>query len=95
MIWWAHHFLTALAHHDPQVFVVLDLPTSLALLFLQITVFIGLASRDMTDDDREWWARAGAWILIVGVSWLVASAVAILGPLLLDADTPRARLLAR
>ena len=27
MIWWAHHFLTALAHHDPQVFVVVDLPT--------------------------------------------------------------------
>jgi hypothetical protein len=83
--WWAHHFLTALAQHDPQVFVVIDLPTSLALLFLQITVFIGLASRDMTDDDREWWARAGAWILIVGLSWLVASAIAILGPLLLDA----------
>ena len=68
---WAHHFLTALARHDPQVFVVIDLPTSLVLLFLQITVFIGLASRDMTDDDREWWARAGAWILIVGLSWLV------------------------
>jgi hypothetical protein len=82
---WAHHFLTGLARHDPQVFVVIDLPTSLALLFLQITVFIGLASRDMTDDDREWWARAGAWILIVGISWLVASAIAILGPLLLDA----------
>jgi hypothetical protein len=82
---WAHHFLTALARHDPQVFVVIDLPTSLALLFLQITVFIGLASRDMTDDDREWWARAGAWILIVGISWLVASAIVILGPLLLDA----------
>jgi hypothetical protein len=82
--WWAHHFLTALAQHDPQVFVVIDLPTSLALLFVQITVFIGLASRDMTDDDREWWARAGAWILIVGISWLVASAIAILGPLLLD-----------
>ena len=82
---WAHHFLTALAQHDPQVFVVVDLPTSLALLFLQITVFIGLASRDMSDDDREWWARAGAWILIIGLSWLVASAVAILGPLALDA----------
>ncbi len=74
-----------LAQHDPQVFVVIDLPTSLVLLFLQITVFIGLASRDMSDDDREWWARAGAWILIIGLSWLVAAAVAILGPLALDA----------
>ena len=82
---WAHHFLTALARHDPQVFVVIDLPTSLVLLFLQIAVFIGLASRDMSDDDREWWARAGAWILIIGLSWLVAAAIAILGPLALDA----------
>ncbi len=82
---WVHHFLTALARHDPQVFVVIDLPTSLVLLFLQITVFIGLASRDMSDDDREWWARAGAWILIIGLSWLVAAAIAILGPLALDA----------
>jgi hypothetical protein len=85
VIWWAHHFLTMLARHDPQIFVVIDLPTSLVLLFLQITVFIGLASRDMTNDDREWWARACAWILIVGLTWLGASAVAILGPIALDA----------
>ena len=84
-IWTAHHFLTALAHHNPQVFVVLDLPTSFILLFLQITLFIGLASRDMTDEDREWWARAGAWLLIVGVTWLVAAAIVFLGPIALDA----------
>jgi Patatin-like phospholipase len=83
--WWAHHYLTSLAHHDPQLFVVVDLPTSLLLFFLQITVFIGLASRDMTDEDREWWARAGAWILIAGVTWLIASGVVILGPLAFDA----------
>jgi hypothetical protein len=82
---WAHHFLTALARHDPEIFVVIDLPTSLVLLFLQITVFIGLASRDMSDEDREWWARAGAWILIIGVSWLAAAGIAILGPPALDA----------
>jgi hypothetical protein len=83
-IWAAHRFLTGLAHHDPQGFVVLDLPTSLILLFLQITVFIGLASRDMTDEDREWWARAGAWLLIVGVTWLAATAIVFLGPIALD-----------
>jgi hypothetical protein len=82
--WWVHRFLTSLAHQDPQVFVVIDLPTSMTLLFLQVTVFIGLASRDMTDEDREWWARAGAWILLVGMVWLVASAIVILGPLVLD-----------
>jgi Patatin-like phospholipase len=85
LIWGAHRFLTSLAYHDPQLFVVIDPPTSLMLLFVQVTVFIGLASRDMTDDDREWWARAGAWILIVGVTWLVVGGIVILGPLALDA----------
>jgi Patatin-like phospholipase len=85
LIWGAHRFLIVLAHHDPQVFVVFDLPISMILLFLQVTVFIGMASRDMNDEDREWWARAGAWILIVGIIWLVVSAVVMLGPLLLDA----------
>jgi hypothetical protein len=84
-IWWAHRHLTALAHHLPEIFVVVDLPTSFLLLFLQITVFTGLASRDMTDEDREWWARASAWILIVGITWLVVGGIVILGPLALDA----------
>jgi hypothetical protein len=83
--WWAHHDLTALAHHDPQVFVVIDLTISLLMFFLQIALFIGLASREMTDEDREWWARAGAWVLISAMAWGVASTVVILGPLLFDA----------
>ena len=82
--WGTHRFLDAFAQHDPQAFCVLDLTATLLLLFLQITLFIGLASRDMTDEDREWWARAAAWILIVAVTWLVTSGVVILGPLLLQ-----------
>ncbi len=85
IIWWCHGGLTHLAQDNPQLFVVVDLPIMLALLFLQVSVFIGLASRDMSADDREWWARAGAWILIVAVTWLVATVVMIFGPILLDA----------
>jgi Patatin-like phospholipase len=84
IIWWCHGGLTRLAHDNPQLFVVVDLPIMLALLFLQIAVFIGLASRDMSSEDREWWARAGAWILIVAVTWLVGSLVIIFGPILID-----------
>jgi hypothetical protein len=84
MIWWCHGGLTHLAHDNPQLFVVVVLPIMLALLFLQVAVFIGLASRDMSSEDREWWARAGAWILIVAVTWLVASTVIIFGPILID-----------
>ncbi len=81
---WAHHYLTSLAHNDPQLFVVVDLTISMLMLFLQIALFIGLASREMTDEDREWWARAGAWVLISAIAWGLASAVVILGPILFD-----------
>ena len=81
---WVHAFLVRQADDFPQRFSVIDLPISLALLFLQFSAFVGLASRDMTDEDREWWARAGAWILLAGTTWLAASAVAILGPVRLD-----------
>ena len=81
---WVHSFVTRRTSHYPERFSVFDLPISLGLLFLQFSVFVGLASRDMSDEDREWWARAGAWILLAGAVWLAASAVAILGPIRLD-----------
>jgi hypothetical protein len=79
-----HGFLAQEAFRHPAHFAVYDLPLALALLFLQFTAFVGLASRDMTDEDREWWARAAAWILIAAVVWLVAGTVSILAPVWLD-----------
>jgi patatin-like phospholipase len=81
---WVHAFLIRQAEMHPQRFCVIDLPISLTLLFLQFSAFVGLASRDLSDEDREWWARAGAWTLLAGVVWLVASALAIMGPIWLD-----------
>ena len=50
---------SALADFVPEL-TVIDLPISMAFLFLQFSAFVGLASHDLSDDDREWWARAGA-----------------------------------
>ncbi len=81
---WVHAFLAHEAYAHPAHYAVYDLPIALALLFLQFTAFVGLASRDMSDEDREWWARAGAWILIAGAVWLVTGTVSILAPVWLD-----------
>ena len=83
-IWWANHALNAMARYQPELFAAVDLPITLGLLFVQMTLFAGLASRDMTDDDREWWGRAAAWILMVGVVWLVAGTLVIYAPVLLS-----------
>jgi hypothetical protein len=73
---------TAYAAH---VYTVLAVPTVIAATLLGMTLFIGAVSKYqwIEDEDREWWARFGAWILIVMVGWIVLSAVTLFGPPLL------------
>jgi hypothetical protein len=58
-------------------------PTFLLLFVVTASIFIGLLSRKTSDEDREWWARMGAWILIVTVGWTLFSAIVLFGPWLL------------
>jgi hypothetical protein len=83
-IWWANHALTEMAFVHPELFAAVDLPITLSLVFAQITLFVGLASRDMTDDDREWWGRAAAWILMIAIGWLAGGTLVIYAPVLLS-----------
>jgi hypothetical protein len=76
----AHGSRLMLAANHPHLFAVLDLTTTLGCFSADLAVH-RLASREMTDEDREWWARTGAWILICAVAWGAVSTVAILGPL--------------
>jgi len=56
----------------------------LTMFLLTATIFIGIASRYTDDHDREWWGRAGAWVLIVSVFWTALSALVVFGPGLLS-----------
>ena len=47
-----------------------------------MTIFVGLANR-LTDEDREWLARYGAWVLIAALGWSAISYLVIFGPDLL------------
>ncbi len=66
-------------------FVTLSVPLVLASLTLGGTIYVAWLSRQSTsgDDDREWWARCGGWLLIALVCWLAACAVTLFGPALL------------
>jgi hypothetical protein len=58
-------------------------PVFLLLFLAAATVFVGLASFYTTDADREWLARAGAWVLIAAAVWMGLSLVVIFGPVAL------------
>lgn len=63
-----------------EYFVSFALPLLLLFLLLAVTLFVGLASRFTTDEDREWMARYGAWVLIAILGWSAISYLVIFGP---------------
>ena len=54
-------------------------PLVLAVLLLVNFLFTGLASRVTKDEDREWWGRSAAWILITIFGWIVFSVMDLWG----------------
>ena len=68
------------------VFVALSVPAVLLLIFAGIAILVGVSSFDIgfmqdliDDEDREWFARAGGWILIVAFGWLLLAGVGVFG----------------
>ena len=93
LLLWA---LANIIYFSPEPYVCLALPMFISTFLLGATLFTGLISKldadpDSSvpgkqtwsaDADREWWARMGAWCLIVSACWAVFSLIAIFGPLL-------------
>jgi hypothetical protein len=65
------------------VYVCFAVPLVLAILFVQSAIFVGLSSRLNEDYDREWWARAGGWVLVTAVAWIAFTGIGIYGPVLI------------
>ncbi len=63
-----------------SLYVCFAAPIFLILFLTASTLFVGFASRKTTDADREWLARAGAWVLIAAALWVVVSVIVIFGP---------------
>jgi hypothetical protein len=51
----------------------------MAVVMLVNFIFTGLASWVSEDEDREWWARSAAWIVITIVGWVVVNAIVLWG----------------
>jgi hypothetical protein len=61
-------------------YVCFAAPLLLFLFLASATLFVGLSSKYTEDEDREWLARAAAWILIFVVVRSTVSLIVIYGP---------------
>jgi hypothetical protein len=82
LLWAALMKLDRIKGLDPDLFwyTCAAVPALLSLFLLAATLFIGIASRLTGDGDREWWGRAGSWILIGSVCWAGQGSITIFGP---------------
>jgi len=61
-------------------FVALGPPLMLVGFSIAGALFIGLTSRVLKDEDREWFARAGAWLSLVILVWAAVFSLVLLVP---------------
>lgn len=92
---WAKSWLPNIRAGD--IYVLIAVPLFLSAFFFAESLFValrsgcGLAEPEgdcetsglEQENDREWWARSGAWTLIMSFTWIVVTSVAFVGPLLL------------
>jgi hypothetical protein len=69
--WFARHYFYFGDTLGPT-YAVFAVPGILALILLANTVFLGLASGELSDAALEWWNRFAAWIAIAAAVWLAA-----------------------
>ena len=82
--WNEDSYLNVLAWRA-ELYACFAVPVFLTIFLLAATIFVGVSSRSpkVEDEDREWWARFGGWVLIAMGAWIAANALVIFGPIAL------------
>lgn len=74
------HIPPSLTGAPGEVFLTFAVPLVMGILFMQAAIFVGVSSWYNEEYDREWWGRAGGWVLLSGILWIVFTAITIYGP---------------
>ena len=83
--WWDYWTAGRWLDWKTEWYVCLAVPAFMLVFLLGATLFIGgsSASPRIDDEDREWWARLSAWVLISILGWTAFSTIVIFGPIAL------------
>ena len=65
---------------SPELYLCLAPPLVLVVFLLAATIFAGFATFWTDDEDREYWARISAWVLIASFAWTALGAISLFGP---------------
>ena len=70
---------TPLLKWRTEWYVCIGVPLFLLIFLIGASFFVGWSSRSqrVNDEDREWWARLGAWVIISILAWVVSCALVI------------------
>ena len=66
----------------PHAFACIAVPLLLLLYCVSGTLIAGFTTKWTREDDLEWWARCGAWILVVAIGWAMVTLLVVFGPAL-------------
>ena len=82
---WNCQTLVPLSRLTTELYACFAAPAFLLVFLLGATLYIGVTSKStgIDDEDREWWARLGAWVLIATLGWISFTTIVIIGPLAL------------
>ncbi|MBA2645587.1 MAG: patatin-like phospholipase family protein [Pyrinomonadaceae bacterium] len=80
LLWYgATEFLSDPTPHK-RLYTTFAVPMILLVQATGCALIAGFSSRFTKDEDREWWARSGAWALIVILAWIVVHLLVLFGP---------------
>jgi len=83
IVWLASEFDVFAANTERGLWIAasLGLALMMGIIGLVLVLFLGLAGRLLSDEQREWWSRSGAWFCLIVSIWLVACAICFFMPL--------------